>query len=226
MKLINNFYQVGVAIKKDLDAFSLKISKAAMTAIRQGQRGLLLALRQQVIDAGMGPRLANTWQDKGRKTGRLIFPKQGVSKSPAAIVYSKAPAIIEAFDKGVTIRSEHGTFLALPTENVPKGSRGRRITPKNWPVSRLGPLYFVGRKGKVCLLVTHNSRMSFSRKTGKFRGYRLASNSWLKKKKSHGDVVMFILIPRVSLTQKLNVEAEVNKWMGQIVAILDQEINK
>jgi Family of unknown function (DUF6441) len=73
-------------------------------------------------DAGRGPRqscgvrsrapaqrLANSWRDKHYLDA-------------ASLVYTKAPPIIRAFDEGGVIRSKRGRFLAIPTEDAPRGS--------------------------------------------------------------------------------------------------------
>jgi hypothetical protein len=86
--------------------------------------GLKAELRRQVIDAGMGQRLANTWRGTRFPLG------DKVSLSAAAFVNSNAPEIIDAFERGATIRPIKGKFLFIPAWNsyrVPrfKGSRGQ-----------------------------------------------------------------------------------------------------
>lgn len=43
------------------------------------------------------------------------FPEVGESAEAAAYVWSRAPKIVDAFDRGVVIRSARGLFLAIPT---------------------------------------------------------------------------------------------------------------
>src|SRR5262245_40059380 len=87
-------------------------------------------LRDDVVAAGLGNRLATTWRG-------MTYPEHGDSLEAAAYVCSKAPKIIDAFDRGVTIRSSRGLFLAVPTEaagRIGRGLSGKRdrITPGGW----------------------------------------------------------------------------------------------
>jgi hypothetical protein len=71
----------------------------------------------------MGARLSRTWQSE-------VYPKNKNSLSPAGFVYSKAPKIIDAFSRGATIRPVNGAkYLWLPTKNVPRKGRNRKMTP-------------------------------------------------------------------------------------------------
>ena len=47
----------------------------------------------------------------------------GESAEAAAYVWSRAPKIVDAFDRGVVIRSGSGLFLAIPTAAVGKSGR-------------------------------------------------------------------------------------------------------
>jgi Family of unknown function (DUF6441) len=67
------------------------IERAVATGTRDAGRGLKTELRRQVASAGLGQRLANSWRDKH-------YPNQKLDA--ASLVYTKAPQIIRAFDKG------------------------------------------------------------------------------------------------------------------------------
>ena len=47
----------------------------------------------------------------------------GESAEAAAYVWSRAPKIVDAFDRGVVIRSGSGLFLAIPTAAAGKNGR-------------------------------------------------------------------------------------------------------
>lgn len=92
-------------------------------AMRAATEELKRDLRDQVVQAGMGKRLANTWRGE-------TYPKGKTSLEPAGFVWSKAPKIIDAFSRGVTIRPVNGSkYLWLPTKNVPRKGRNRKMTP-------------------------------------------------------------------------------------------------
>ncbi len=87
----------------------------------EGVAELKADLRDQVTRAGLGERLARTWRS-------AVYPSAGESLDPAGVVSSKAPRIVSSFADGATIRPVNGSrFLAIPTENVPRGrGRGQR----------------------------------------------------------------------------------------------------
>lgn len=204
------------AIKGDLRKFMEGQKIAAEAAVTAGVAKITTNikddLRVQVVSAGLGQKLAKSWQAK-------FYPKGQKSIAAAGWVFSKAPKIVRAFNEGALIKSKDGFFLAIPTEAAPKrGVGGRRISPSTFPEHTLGKLRFVYRSGKISLLVVDNLRAG----TGKRGGFRRASDSALKSGRGLTTVVMFLLIPQAKLTKRLDYQAAVNRWqplLGQ--AILD-----
>ena len=96
----------------------------AETAVTDGMRdateGLKAELRQQVVGASLGTKLANTWRSE-------VYPKNGTSLRAAGYVFSKAPDIVSAFEDGTVIRSQKGFWLAIPTPAAGKGVGGKRM---------------------------------------------------------------------------------------------------
>lgn len=74
--------------------------------MRDAADGLKRDLREDVVAAGLGERLARTLRGK-------TFPEVGESAEAAAYVWSRAPKIVDAFDRGVVIRSARGLFLGV-----------------------------------------------------------------------------------------------------------------
>jgi Family of unknown function (DUF6441) len=92
---------------------------------------------------------------------------------------------MRAFDQGAVIRSRRGRLLAIPSENAPrKGIDGRRISPSTFPEHRFGPLRFGPRPCGPSLLVVDGLRASFSRKSGRLRGFQRAT-----ERAAHGAMV-------------------------------------
>lgn len=114
---INARYRSGSLIEA-MAAIEGKVA-ADVTQIMRGEtRELTMDYRQQVRDAGMGNRLANSWRSE-------VYPKGGRSLNPAGYVWSAAPAIIDAFARGAHIRPVNGAkWLWIPTRNVPARRRG------------------------------------------------------------------------------------------------------
>lgn len=73
--------------------------RAAPTGLRGAADGLKQDLREDVVAAGLGERLSRTWQGKA-------FPEVGESAEAAAYIWSRAPKIVDAFDRGVVIRRD------------------------------------------------------------------------------------------------------------------------
>ena len=80
-------------------------------------------------------------------------PKGTTSIGAAALVWSKAPAIVGAHDTGPLIRSKTGFWLAIPTPAAGRGLRGGKITPGEWERRRGLRLRFVYRRRGPSLLV-------------------------------------------------------------------------
>lgn len=192
--------RLDAALQGDLEAYmheELATAEQAVTSgIREEASNLKDALRADVIQGGLGRRLSKSWRAE-------VYPKHGASLGAAALVYTKAPKLIDAFDKGTTIRSAEGFWLAIPTPSAPRfGTDRKRINPSNFPEARLGKLRFVYRDGKSGLLVVDNQRL----RKGKRPGYTLSRS---KKALSTGEglstVPMFFLVPQTRLKKRLRV---------------------
>jgi hypothetical protein len=194
------------------------IERAVAIGTRDAGRGLKTELRSQVASAGLGQLLANSWRDRH-------YPNQNFDA--ASMVYTKAPQIIRAFDEGAVTQSRRGRFLAIPTGNAPrKGTDGRRIKPSTFPEHRLGPLRFVPRPTGPSLLVVDGLRASFSRQTGELRGFRRATERARRGGQGLTTVVMFLLVPQVKLSKRLNVARAAEHWSAQLPALIEQRLSR
>lgn len=181
--------------------------KEMKRAVTRGMRDTAEALKgdlaQDVIAAGLGERLARTWRGK-------TFPEASESLEAAAYVWSRAPKIVDAFDRGVVIRSARGLFLAIPTEAAGKmgrtasGARAR-ITPDAWQRRTGMRLRFVYRRGRPSLLVADGARLTS-------RG--LAARN--RRKTGEATVIVFVLVPQVALKKRLNIEAAARRQAARV----------
>jgi hypothetical protein len=204
------------SLQAEMQAELRDIERAVATGTRDAGRGLRTELRRHVTSAALGQRLANSWRDKHYPNRKL---------DAASLVYTKAPQIIRAFDEGAVVRSRHGRFLAIPTENAPrKGADGRRIRPSTFPEHRFAPLRFVPRSSGPSLLVVDGLRASLSRKSGELRGFRRPTDR--ARRSGHGltTVVMFLLVPQVKLSKRLDVARAAERWSGQLPALVEQQL--
>ena len=123
------------------------------------------------------------------------------------------------------IRSRRGRFLAIPTENAPrKGTDGKRISPSTFPEHRFGPLRFVPRPTGPSLLVVDSLRASYSRQTGQLRGFRRATERARRGSQGLTTVVMFLLVPQVTLSKRLDVARASEHWSAQLPALIEQQL--
>jgi Family of unknown function (DUF6441) len=204
------------SVEADMQAELRHVERAVASGTRDAGQGLNAELRRQVASAGLGQRLANSWRDRH-------YPNQKLDA--ASLVYTKAPQIIRAFDEGAVIRGRRGRFLAIPTENAPrKGTDGRRISPSTFPEHRFGPLQFVPRPTGPSLLVVDGLRASFSRQTGELRGFRRATDRARRSGQGLTTVVMFLLVPQVTLRKRLDVARAAEHWSGQLPALIERQL--
>jgi hypothetical protein len=201
--------KLAAAITGDLRkimAEEIKSAEDAVTAgMRQAADGLKADLRRQVTEAGMGQRLANTWRAE-------LYPKGRKSIKAAGFVFTRAPTIIRAFDQGAVIKSKHGFWLAIPTPAAGTGARGKRMTPGLWEQMHGSRLRFIYRRGAPSLLVAENMRA----RTGKRGGFAKGSTSALRSGRGMTSVVMFILVPQVSLKKRLDVDGVAERWASAL----------
>jgi hypothetical protein len=205
--------KLAAAIAGDLRkimAEAIKDAEDAVTAaMRQAADGLKADLRRQVTEAGMGQRLANTWRAE-------LYPKGQKSIKAAGFVFTRAPTIIRAFDQGAVIKSKHGFWLAIPTPAAGIGARGKRMTPGLWEQMHGSRLRFIYRRGVPSLLVAENMRA----RTGKRGGFAKGSASALRSGRGMTSVVMFILVPQVSLKKRLDVDGAAERWASALPELI------
>lgn len=193
----DSFVRIEVKFEGDLPAFAGKMGEAIRRGAMRGairfQTRAKLAFRADVRGAGLGDRLANTWQDKLYPEGR----KQ--SWHPAVLIFSKAPEIIQAHTQGVTIKSKSGRYLAIPTSNVAKslGRGGRKLTPRTIEAQFRQKLVFIpGRGGNILAFATTRTG-----KTGRLRSGITKSG---RTSKGAEMTLMFVLVRQVTLRKRLN----------------------
>lgn len=190
-------------------------ARSVTSTMREVTEGLKGDLRADVVDAGLGQRLANTWRGK-------TYPEGGVSLEAASFVWSKAPNIVDAFDRGVTIKSARGFWLAIPTAGV-KGLSAtggmKRITPGGWERRTGMRLRFVYRRGRPSLLVADNARLS---KKGLARPNigRTRAGAQFTRLKGRTTVVVFILVPQVTLQKRLDIATAAQRWADRVPGLL------
>ena len=203
-------------------------------AIRRGLEAaateLQQSLRDQVLAAGFaggGQGIANAWRVK-------YYPPGGFTLHPSAIIFTRVPDIIDAFEQGVPITAKSSKYLAWPTGyNATAGRRsagrrgGLRVTPAEMVAAKGEAAVIPTKRGGLklwCLRVrearTSNRAGRFTRASqAKMRLFvggknveiltgRLkasARNKIVEKLLDYGYVAMFFLAKQVSERKRLDV---------------------
>jgi len=186
--------------------------KAVSEAMDEVQAGLKDELRGQVVAAGMGQRLANTW--RGRR-----YPEGRPSMNSAAYVWTRAPDIVNAFERGVPIVARNKRYLAVPTRDAGVSHttvKNKRLTPAIWETETGVKLRFVPRGGHA-LLVTDASYVrqpSRWRRRKSFRPIRMPLTGGRRY------LVIFVLVPIVDPRKRFDVEGAGERWADRVGGLI------
>jgi hypothetical protein len=201
---------LGAILRRAYDDGEVAVSEA-MTDV---QTGLKDELREQAVSAGMGARLAKTWRGKR-------FPESQPSINSVAYVWTRAPDIVDAFERGVPIIARNRRFLAVPTKDAGVShttAKNKRLTPAIWETETGVKLRFVPR-GSHALLVTD---ASYVRQPARWR--RRKSFKPIRTPLSGGRrfVVIFVLVPLVRPGKRFDVEGAGNRWADRVDGLIAQ----
>jgi len=206
-------------LRKNLRKEREVIKRISVQSTKEATNGLKKELRTDVVGAGFGTRLSNTWRSK------LYDDSKGPEVDVKGFIYSRAPEIIESFDQGVVVRPKNGgRYLAIPTKNIPrhisrgKGKKRANITPKLYR-ERKGELSLIkSKKGHLFLIAQRQA--TYSKKTGEFRGLRKPSKRSLETGNNLVSTVMFILIPQAKMPKKLDVDKIADLWSAKHIDLM------
>jgi hypothetical protein len=108
-------FALDLALRGNLDKFVTDTSDALLRANREAVEAATHAirddLRKDLRRAGLAE-LEKTWRAD-------LYPRRGLAANPAGFVFSRAEYIVEAFERGATIRGKHGNKLAVPIPGSP-----------------------------------------------------------------------------------------------------------
>tara|TARA_R110002096_G_scaffold430156_1_gene643675 strand:- start:2426 stop:3052 length:627 start_codon:yes stop_codon:yes gene_type:complete len=168
--------------------------RAVTAAMKSAGAALKQDWREQITRAGLGHRLPRTIRNR-------TYPTRGDSINATALVWSNAPEILNAHDRGALIRSKSGFWLAIPTEAAGKGRGGARLSPGEWERRRGMRLRFIYRRDGPSLLVA-DGRLNT-------RGLGVASRS--KTGRGRATVPIFLLVPQVKLRKRLDLARDAER---------------
>ncbi len=200
--------KLSVAFSPDLVALleqEIKAGERAVTAaMKSAGADLKQDWREQITRAGLGHRLTRTIRNR-------TYPTSGDSIDAAAFIWSNAPEILNAHDRGALIRSKSGFWLAIPTEAAGKGLRGARLTPAQWERRRGMRLRFIYRRNGPSLLVAEKARINT-------RGLAVASRA--KTGRGQVSAPIFLLVAQVKLRKRLDLARDAEKVAGAVPRLI------
>lgn len=207
--------RVGAKALSDIAAEMAAEERRGRAAVRQGMKvaadGLKREWRQQVEAAGLGSRLARTIRSE-------VYPRMA-SSNAAAMIWTRAPQLMDAFNRGALIRSQNGFFLAIPTQAAGTRGLGRaRITPGGWEQRTGMRLRMVYRTRGPSLLVADDARLTT-------RGLATMNRRRVRKDGTRSGSVtvpIFILLPQVQLRKRLDLAPVADRWAGRVPGLIVQ----
>jgi hypothetical protein len=183
---------------------STRVAKAIDDEVKDAVDGLKTDLRH-ATEGVLGTKIANAWRGK-------FFANKGQSGGPAAFVWTKAPKIIDFFSSAKVV-TPLGAAFAIPTDKVPRGPRGRRLTPFEVEArfnADLEPVKLPsGRIGLVIDVIGGRNG----------RGFRAATQRRRAQGRSSQRVLMFVLSRAPLRSRRLiDLDAIANRWANRIAA--------
>lgn len=232
---------IRAAMDEEIIAIAAGLRRAVARTGRQVQQELRAQARAGGFKDG-GRAIANAWRLR-------TYPAEGAAPRtwrPAALVYSNAPDIAEAFDKGVPIVAKGQRWLAFPTSwNALRGRRGAssrggvRVTPAQMMAAK-GDAFVIRAKSNPavrlwCLRLREARGLSRRGRnrirlwagpaevlTGNRKGRQQAARDLLDR----GFVPMFLLMKRVSLRKRLDIDAVRGSAAGLLAANVAAELRR
>ncbi|MEI8397097.1 MAG: DUF6441 family protein [Rhodospirillaceae bacterium] len=196
---------------------------AASDAVAEATTSLQEKLRSQVVAAGLGSRLANTWRSK-------LNPPIGSIVSGA--VWTAAPLIIQGFDDGATIVARNGSnWLAIPTNNVPPRARGSKA-PGGHPRRLMTPVEVEAAFNRdLRTILPPGGRVGYlvmdqlvAARSG--RGFRQATERRLAQGRSAQPVLMFVLVPQVTLSKRLDIAGALAAIEAEFPGMIERQFSQ
>lgn len=170
---------------------------------------------------GLGPRVANAWRDRNYPNATA----QGVDGR--AMVWTRAPNIIQSAEEAPLIQGHGGGFLAIPTKAAGAGKGGARITPNEFKKRTGIPLRPIRTRNGNVLLVAQEQNRKFRRGAGgrllgRQRGGGFATKTYDPRKDF---VVVFILVREVQMRKLLDREPIADQGQTELAEFLETLLN-
>jgi hypothetical protein len=226
MRLTSEFSNdLTVTVARHLDEMAFAVRGAVMRAAISAQ----IDLRAQVEAAGLGRGLAKAWRLR-------VYPSHPSIKA-AGMVYSNATLLHQVFDEGAYITHSRGKFLAIPTPEAiamglgdtkvsrpsqragATGGHGgtlRRASQIKLAEERLGKknLFSIPLSGGRQLLIYRSPNV-----VGRGEVIRGSKQRGLGVPRG-GNVPLFILVPSVRITKRIDIAAAHGRALDKLATEL------
>lgn len=183
------------------------IAVAAKSAVTEAGQIALVQGRRSI--AAAGGRFGKGWQNSLRL---LVFPRRGISASPAALVYHKI-FFAGVFERGATIAGK--PLMWVPLKTSPTTIGRRKLTPQEF-IAKVAPLYLIRPPGKPPLLVA-----KIAAKTQKGRQVVNVNLAALRRGAKVGGrtVPIFVGIETAKISKRFGVEAAAKRAAALLPAL-------
>lgn len=214
-------------LRASLEREVKQTATALRAAVQRAGTEVQSELRAQARAArfsDQGRSIANTWRLQ-------TYPRAGVGAQtfrPAALVFSKMPTVVHAFEEGATVLPQEGGFLAIPLPAAGRGPRGKRMTPRLFEQRTGLRLRLVYRRGRPSLLVVDNARLGRAGVVRANTGISRARQGRATFTRIAGrtTVPVFVLLPRVKLPKLLDVRGVAARASSRLAAAVAAEFSR
>lgn len=200
------------------DGIKGAVMRAARSAGRETQQ-----LTRRETQAVLGQGVGNAWR-------LTVYPDRAQSLEPAAVISTKAPKIVDAFERGAPIRSPYGGMLAIPLPaagDVRGVGRRKRLTPREWERRNGVKLRLVRRPGRASLLVADMARTGIAFNQRRLRtGVARVTKARYSSLEGRTSVPVFLLVPQVRAPKLLQIERYADAGVAYLALALAREVGQ
>ena len=189
-----------------LNAQAKAVDRGARKAMKIVAGGIRRNIQRQVTQAGFargGRTLAKAVRSRTR--GRSVDIEAEVTSKATYAAGTRRPGglvdLVQLFGQGTVIGAANGGWLAIPTKDAPlksaRGPVGQAMTPADMDAAGLKPAAIPARGGRMVIVIRQGRQT----------------------------IVTHILVRQVSLRQRYDLQATIDRSAGQFPEILVREIN-
>lgn len=172
--------------------------------------------RAQIEGAGLSHRVANTVRG-------VTYPRFEDSLHPTGMVHvarGTPEKLLNELENGAIITTAHAKYFAIPTQNVPKGTKGTRITAKYFEQDTGIPLRFAKNRRGTKMLVGD------AVKSRNGRSFRPPTRGRMRQGRKVATTVFYILVPPpVSIRKRLSLMAAAERVQGEFAALVAERLS-